>query len=215
MRHARHKPSSYPEWSEALRAYLRPRFLMLSGKVFRISGMDHARRIRKRFLSCVPETVDENTDNHVHFWYFDGSTYDGVRRNMIMADTVRLAWQEVLDRMFPATEFRLFVSNEYSVGAFSRAEPFEASESIETVLRLWTVAPEAEEFDSSYRVESAVSGDVLWTDYLDKERLPLTRMFEKLSLGVADDELRTAAKRSEAQYGDLTRRCSGPADAGR
>jgi hypothetical protein len=165
------------DWVEPIEELLRPRFVEVAGKVFQVWNAAGAARCRRLYSTRKPETVDENTDNHEHFWFFDGKTLAGVRNNFLLAEVVRLAWQDVLARQFPKKRFRLFVINEYQFDDDSEGEEigFEKGEEIgiETTLRLWTIDPKtAKDFDSCYRPESASADTVLLTQFVEKGHQP-------------------------------------------
>jgi hypothetical protein len=185
--------ADFPEWIESLRSLLRPEFVEVSGKVFQVWNEAGAQACRSRYTSRSPVTADENTDNHEHFWYFDGTTPEGVNRNYLLAEVVSLAWAGILAQRFPGKRFRLFVSNEYSVDGVA-SEGGETG--IDTVLRLWSIDPATEEaFDACYQPDSVSSGTVLWTQFPEKGLRPISDMLAIIRKGNAHPEYREAIER--------------------
>lgn len=185
------------DWVKPLEALLRPRFVEVAGKVFQVWNAAGAAQCRRSYSSRKPQTVDENTDNHEHFWFFDGKTLAGVRNNFLLAEVVRLAWRDVLARQFPKKRFRLFVINEYQFDDDSEGEEIgiERGEEIgiETTLRLWTIDPKtAKDFDSCYRPESASADTVLLTQFVEKGHQPVSRVLEMVTGGEQHPQYRRA-----------------------
>jgi len=186
------------EWVKPLEGLLRPKFVEVSGKVFRVWNTAGAARYRRRYTTRRPETVDENTDNHEHVWFFDGRTLEGVQNNFLLAEAVRLTWHDVLTRQFPKKRFRLFVMNEYQFDDDSEGEEV----GILTTLRLWSIDPKTtKSFDSCYRPETASARTVLLTQFLEKGYQPVGRILEMINGGEQHPQYRkaiTALKRRHA-----------------
>jgi len=171
---------------------LHPKFIEVSGKVFQVWNAANAARGRRQYSKRRPETVDENTDNHEHFWCFPGTTVEGVQRNYMLAEVVRLAWSDVLGRQFPKKRFRLFVLHEYQ---FDDTDEESAGEElgILTTLRLWSVDPKtAESFDACYRPESASAGTVLLTQFPEEGFHSVKQVLAMINRGVKDPHYRRA-----------------------
>ena len=184
--------SRCPEWVRAVQGLLEPKFADVSGKVFVISDKAHLARYRRRFASQAPDTCDENTDNHEHFGYFDGTTVEGVRRNYALAQVVRLAWLDALERKFPGRGFRLFVSNEYYV------DPEETNGDelgIDTVLRLWSLPATSKDFDRVYRPNDATMDKVLWLEFSDDGLLQVDEVLRIIAKGAKHPKIREAVRR--------------------
>ena len=171
---------------------LHPKFIEVSGKVFQVWNAANAARCRRQYSKRRPETVDENTDNHEHFWCFPGTTVEGVQRNYMLAEVVRLAWSDVLGRQFPKKRFRLFVLHEYQ---FDDTDEESVGEElgILTTLRLWSVDPKtAESFDACYRPESASAGTVLLTQFPEEGFHSVKQVLAMINRGAKDPHYRRA-----------------------
>jgi hypothetical protein len=168
---------SIPYWVQSLRSLLLEKFVEVHGKVFRGNKRMLPKYLRY-YSSRRPETADENTTNHEHFAFFTGKTRDGVHKNYLLAEAVRLAWTETLIHRFPKKRFRLFVSNEFSV------DVEENCLAVDTVLRLWSIDPlTAESFDACYRPEAVSADRVLWTEFLDQGLQPLDEVLNVIQKG--------------------------------
>ena len=187
-----------PEWIESLRSLLDPVFVEINGKVFQVWNRSEATRCRRRYSSKTPHTVDENTDNHEHFWFFDGSTVEGVRRNHLIAEVVRMAWSEILAQRFPEKRFRLFVSNEFSVdGEAGDGEDM----GVDTVLRLWSIDPTTSaSFDACYRPDLASADKVLWIQFPEKGLRPVEEMLTIIAAGSEHAEYQEALARQRRSH---------------
>jgi hypothetical protein len=180
-----------PDWVNPLVALLRPKFVEVGGKVFHVWGAKGADQCRRTYASRRPQTVDENTDNHEHFRFFDGRTREGVHNNFFLAEVVRLAWRDVLRQQFPKKRFRLFVVNEF---AFDDDDPpgWETGVVI-TTLRLWSVDPRtAKDFDATYRPGAASANSVLLIDFPERGLQPLDRVLAMIKRGVKLSQYRKA-----------------------
>ncbi len=175
-----------------MKELLEPRFVEVSGKVFRVGGKAGAARYRRRYANVTPSTCDENTDNHEHFWYFDGKARHGIRQNWALAEVVRLAWLEVLTRRFPSKRFRLFVSNEFWVDPDDDGEDM----GVDTVLRLWSHDPKtAKGFDDTYHPDDVTPEKVFWHEFSEAGLLPVERVLAVIARGRTHPKYREAVKR--------------------
>jgi hypothetical protein len=177
------------DWLKPLEQLLRPKFVEVSGKVFQVWNAAGAARCRRSYSTRKPQTVDENTSNHEHFWFFDGRTLEGTRNNYLLAEVVCLAWRDVLARQFSKKRFRLFVMNEYEFDIDSEGEDV----GILTTLRLWSVDRKtAKSFDSCYQPEAASASTVLLTQFPEKGYQPLASVVEMLNEGEQHPQYRKA-----------------------
>jgi len=145
-----------------LRELLAPTFVLFRGKLF---ANVPTWRVRENYKRRIPRTVDENTDNHVHFEFFRDDTETGVRENYALAEATRLVWRERLRIQFPRKRFRLFVSNEYHSTPTARSPIRAKDECVQTVLRLWSLPADDAGFDATYHPDSAGPEWVLWPEY--------------------------------------------------
>ena len=151
-----------PESIRLLRALLVPRFVSVKEKVFvRLNDGTVLVRPGRR----QPTTLDENTENHVHFRFFPANTEDRVRDNCALAEAVRIVWQSHLRKQFPRKRFRLFVSNEYQCWPTTRRPIRVADEEVETVLRLWSLPADSTAFDEVYQPDAIGPDLVMWPEY--------------------------------------------------
>jgi len=133
-------------WPGEYRWLFKPIFCEIDDQVF--LGDEKLYRRQKKKTGVTYRTIDENTDNHEHFWFFDNTTFEGFQNNYTLGAAVRLVWSDILSRQFPKKTFRLFVSNEYCVWTKNNSESRDAEivdfEIVPTI-RLWTFDPEFEE----------------------------------------------------------------------
>ena len=148
--------------AQRLQAMLAPSFTEFAGKVFAHVAFQG---FRVRAAPRKPTTVDENTDNHVHFDFFSGNTKVGVHDNFRLAEAARLIWQVQLRQRFPRKRFRLFVSNEYQIWPTTRKPVRVKAEAIETVLRLWSLPADDATLDEVYRPDETGADRVLWPEF--------------------------------------------------